>query len=201
MIIRKSKFILIEEKLWGLLSLLDKFNTLIRAENLTGEEVKTFLKCTLQNDTKMDKFFTEMFQIGEAMYLLGSHCSFIKTLVSNPEWMAEKCVGTTGDVCKFKAEPHNQGSEDLFGRIMFLERKSYTSQVPKSAKRNLAQLLDSLMMTIMRILQESSQMSRPKHPLPGKRVLQQLRREGNKSKNKHCMMDKKESNVFIYLLS
>ena len=91
----------------------------------------------------MDKFFTEMFQIGEAMYLLGSHCSFIKTLVSNPEWMAEKCVGTTGDVCKFKAEPHNQGSEDLFGRIMFLERKSYTSQVPKSAKRNLAQSLDS----------------------------------------------------------
>ncbi|XP_028417942.1 uncharacterized protein LOC114542636 [Dendronephthya gigantea] len=141
--IRKSKFAPIEEKMRTFLSLLEKFNVLKTTENPSGEDIKDFLKFMLQEDDQIDQFFTEMFQLGGAMYLLGSHYTVIKTLLSNPDWTAEKNVGTSAEVRNFKANPTIKGLKTYLTNSCSSRTKHPTSEAVKGTKRNLAKLFDS----------------------------------------------------------
>jgi hypothetical protein len=87
--------------------------------------------------------FHEMFQLGGAMYLLGSHYAVVQTLLCNPEWSAEKTVGTSDEVRNFKSNPTVKVLKKYLTETC-TSMPSTTSSWPKTtAKRNLAQLLDS----------------------------------------------------------
>ena len=92
----------------------------------------------------------------------------MKTLLSNPKWMTEKCVGTTVEIRKFKVDPTVKCLKTFQTELCSWKGKSYTPQVPKSTKRNLAQLLDFDDDNNMNPAGEFS-MSSPKPPQPGKR--------------------------------
>ena len=71
-----------------------KFNTRNTEDQPEPADVKEMLKVFLSDDQEIDSFFQQMFQFGEAMYLLGVHYSSINTLVSNPEFYAENSLET-----------------------------------------------------------------------------------------------------------
>ena len=141
--IRRSKFSAIEQNMHPFLSVLQKFNTLKSEEKPTADDVKNFLKNMLEENPDLDKFFAEMFQLGGAMYLLGSHYAVVQTLLCNPEWSADKTVGTSDEVRNFKSNPTVKGLKKYLTETC-TSMPSTTSSWPKTtAKRNLAQLLDS----------------------------------------------------------
>jgi hypothetical protein len=84
-----------------------------------------------------------MFQLGGAMYLLGAHYSIVKTLMSNPEWMAEKTVGTTKAVTDFKSNPTIKGLKKYLTTTCITSEKSATESSKPTAKHNLVQMLES----------------------------------------------------------
>lgn len=82
------------------------------------------------------------------MYLVGAHYSVIKTLISNPDWHAEKTVRTTDSVKEFKANANVKGLKKyLISTCVEHDNVGIGSSKPspsyKSRRRKLAQLLES----------------------------------------------------------
>lgn len=140
--LRKSKFSMMQENLSSFLQTLEKFNTMKSQDKPNAGDVKNFLKGILEDDADVDNFFADMFQLGGAMYLLGAHYSVVKTLLSNPEWTAEKTIGTSEQVKNFKANPTIKELKKYLTDIC--TATTSTAESPrKPRKRNLAHLLDS----------------------------------------------------------
>lgn len=79
-----------------------KLNTLnIEAGAANSNDVKEFLKTMLTDDDELDNFFEAAFKLGGAMYLIGTHYSVVKALMSNPQWLAEKSVTPTSALHEF----------------------------------------------------------------------------------------------------
>ena len=76
------------------LNALRKFNTLKSEAYPTPADVKTVMKGLLEDNQDQDDFFSTMFHLGGAMYLLGSHYYVVKNLMANPEWLAETVFNT-----------------------------------------------------------------------------------------------------------
>ena len=91
------------------LNALKKFNTLKSDDEPTAADVKTVMKGLLEENQDQDDFFSTMFHLGGAMYLMGSHYCVVKNLMSNPEWLAEKTVGCTSGIKAFKANATVKG--------------------------------------------------------------------------------------------
>ena len=130
-----------QENLASFLEALRKFNTLKSDATPTPDNVKAVMKTMLQDDDEFDNFFDDLFQLGGAMYLMGCHYAVVKNPFSNPQWVAEKTVGTSSDVKEFKDSPTIKG-------LKWYLSNTCTAQEPRSprkgnAKRNLAELLDS----------------------------------------------------------
>ena len=86
----KSNFAKMAKSMENFVKFLKKFNTCNTDESPGSEDIKSFLRVLLSDDEEMVSFFSDMFQFGGAMYLLGSHFHCIKSLVYNPEFYAEK---------------------------------------------------------------------------------------------------------------
>ena len=99
----------------------------------------------LADNDELDNLFAQMFQVGGAMYLLGTHYTVVKTLLSNPQWSAEKTVGTSSEVNPFTCNPSIKRAKKYLTAICTstLPLSSQTSKRTKSVKRNLTSLLDS----------------------------------------------------------
>ena len=106
-IINNDAFIDVQSKLLPFLSSLNKLNTLNDDGPATPSDVKEVIKTMLTDDEETDSFFDSMVKIGGAMFLLGTHYSVVKKLMTNPQWYAEKSVRMSQEVADFKQNPTN----------------------------------------------------------------------------------------------
>ena len=123
------------------LEILDTFNT--HEKETTGQpaDIKAFLRKMLSDDDDDTlSSFESLFQIGGAMFLLGSHYCVIKTLLMNPDWYAENSVDNVEELKEFKKVATVQGLRKMLTDACCANasgrRKSH-------AKKNLLSLLDS----------------------------------------------------------
>ncbi len=143
-IVKTSKFDRLKESLHGFMDSLKKFNTKNMERDLpTPADVKTFLQTMLSNDDEVDGMFAEMFELGGAMYLLGSHFLIIKKMLQNPEWFAETTVGVTKPVRDFKSNATVKGLKEYLTQTTCSNVDRDRTSGAKSVKRNLAAMLDS----------------------------------------------------------
>jgi hypothetical protein len=91
--IRSSQFAKVQESLSPFIASLNKLNK--EEGEASAAAVKEFSKMMLTDDDDMDEFFSSAFKLGGALYLLGCHYKVVNTLMSNPQWLADKTVGTT----------------------------------------------------------------------------------------------------------
>ena len=119
---------------------LQKLNTTNDKGDATANNVKTFLKTMLGDDTKMDKFLEDLVKAGSSMYLLSIHYTVVKTILTNPDWYAEKSVGNSKELCDFKQCASIPALKTYLTQMCTPSTRSYTST---TAKCNLAALLDS----------------------------------------------------------
>ena len=96
-------------------------------------------------DEEIDSFFDNVVKISGAMFLLGTHYSVVKTLMTNPEWYAEKAVGTSKEVADFKENPSIKGLKQFLTSTCTTKQGHQldTNQSKESAKQNLTALLES----------------------------------------------------------
>ena len=141
--VQNNRFLKMQQRMELFLNALRKFNTLKTDENPGAADVKTLMKSILEDNEQQDDFFSEMFQLGGAMYLLGSHYWVVKSLMSNPDYLAEKTVGTTNQVKSFKANPTVKGLKEYLTQLCTAETSNVNAPSRTSVKRNLAQMLDS----------------------------------------------------------
>lgn len=140
----KSKFEALQQNLSSFLNTLKKLNSRNSADAADADDVKNFLKVMLADNDDLDNVFAQMFQVGGAMYLLGAHYTVVKTLLCNPEWTAEKTVGTSSEVKAFKSNPSIKGLKKYLTAVCTSTLpSSQTRERRKSVKRNLTTLLDS----------------------------------------------------------
>ena len=97
-----EKFSECQDNLEEFIGTLQKLNTTNDKADATANDVKTFLKKMLADDSNMNKFFEDLVKAGSSMYLLGIHYTVVKTILSNPEWYAEKSVGDSKELRDFK---------------------------------------------------------------------------------------------------
>ena len=97
---------MLQQKLQEFIPALEKLKTNTKGD-ATVQDMKTFLKTMIGDDTDMDAFFAELFKAGGAMYLMGVHYTIAKTLLTNTQWYAEKAaVGDSKQLCQFNSLPH-----------------------------------------------------------------------------------------------
>ena len=146
-IIQKESFKQIKNNLTPFLASLQRLNTQTDNGPAKPSDIKQMMKTLLSDNEDMDAFFDNMVKIGGAVFLLGTHYSVVKTLFSNPEWYAEKAVGTSKEVGEFKEDPTIKGLKRFLTATCCTSNKeetASTSQQRKNpAKRNLAALVDS----------------------------------------------------------
>lgn len=141
-LINRGKFENIQDKLSTFNACLQKFNTLNDEGNATANDVKHLLKTILSDDDELDNFFDSMFKLGGAMYLLGVHYTIVKTILSNPEWFANRNAADTVEAKQFLRNATIKGMKDyLTATCAMSETTTQTKRTP-TMKRNLAALLD-----------------------------------------------------------
>lgn len=142
--LQPEKFNALHEKLSPFIQSLEKLNTQNDKGEASPEDVKRFLKTILTDDEEVDHFFSNMVQLGAAMYSVGIHYSVVRALATNPEWFAEKTVGISNPTRQFKANPTIPGMKKYLTATCCPSQYEGTPEKTKaSAKRNLSLLLDS----------------------------------------------------------
>ena len=169
-IVKNDAFQDIETTLLPFISSLKKLNTTNDEGPATPSDVKQLIKTMVTDDEEIDSFHN-MVKIGGAMFLLGTHYSVVKTLMTNPEWYAEKAVGTTKEVADFKQNPTIKGLKQfLTSTCTNQEHQPDTNR--SKAKQNLAALLES---------SEDEEEARPKTTKKNKRKGQKQTQQASSS--------------------
>ena len=98
-----------QQKLNNFIQTRQKLNTTNDKGHATDKDVKTFLQTMLKDDGDMDTFFENLVETGSSMYLLGIHYTVVKTILSNPDWYAEKSISDSKVLRDFKENPNIKG--------------------------------------------------------------------------------------------
>ena len=145
-LINNETFKEIKDNLTPFLASLESLNTQNDNVPAKATDVKQLMKILLSDDKDINLFFENMVKIGGAMFLLGTHYTVVKSLFSNPNWYAEKAVGTSKQVAQFKKDPTIKGLKKFLTATSCITKEqaaSTSEERTNLAKRNLAVLLDS----------------------------------------------------------
>ena len=109
-----------------------------------AEDIKQFLQAILSQSEEIDNSFQQLMQLGGAMYLLGTHYTIIKTLLSNPEAYASLVLETfCPEMTEFKQNPTIKGMKTLITKTCTASFRTRAHPSTHAAKRNLLALLES----------------------------------------------------------
>ena len=136
-----EKFTEWQQKLNNFIETLQKLNTTNDKGHATDKDVKAFLQTMLKDDGDMDRFFENLVEADSSMYLLGIHYTVVKTILSNPDWYAEKSISDSKALRDFKENATIKGLKTYLTQTC-TPGCSSTTKSPLQ-KRNLTALLES----------------------------------------------------------